>query len=407
MRSKILSPIPSRLAAWLLWALALCGPWWLAAPARAGDLPDVVPLNGPPFQALLHSVTAAGQCEFANPNQVQTLPLDELVSFGAAPEPLRGSLAVLIDGSRLVGELLGVRDELLMLQNDDLGEILVPLELVSGILFRLPSLASRRDALVDRALFANHRSDRLLLENGDELEGRFRALEPRVVRFDAQVGPLESPVDAVAAVLFDPALAAQRQRPAQHLQVGLRDGSLLTCETFVQSDLLATMQIAGCQPWQVDRKAVAYLAPQGRRVVYLSQLEPVGYRHVPFLDLPWNYRLDRSVVGSWLRASRRWHPLGIGMHSASRLTFPLPDGVRRFDALVALDDEVGTGGSVVFRVFVDSQQRYASEVVRGGDAPLPVTVDCSGGKTLSLVVDFADRGDQLDHADWLDARLVK
>jgi hypothetical protein len=29
-----------------------------------------------------------------------------------------------------------------------------------------------------------------------------------------------------------------------------------------------------------------------------------------------------------------------------------------------------------------------------------------GGKRLSLIVDFGERGDELDHADWLDARLL-
>ncbi len=388
-------------------AIVACSLSFLEAKAAAADLPEIVPLDGPAFRGLLHAANPAGQCEFANPNEVRRLTWDELASFGAPVEPRRGSLAALADGSLIVGEVQGVRDDLLVMQNDDLGELLIPLERVAGLVLRLPSLARRRDALIDRVLFSAGQADRLIMENGDELEGRFRALEPRVVRFDAPVGPVESTLDSVAAILFDPALAAQHKRPDQYIQVGLRDGSLLACESFTQSDLLATVHVAGCPAWQVERRAVEYLAPHGRRAVYLSQLEPVSYRHVPFLELTWNHRLDRSVGGSWLRAGGRWHPHGIGMHTASRLTFALPQGVRRLDAWVAVDDEVGAGGSVVFRVFVDSQQRFASEVVRGGERPTPVSVDCTEGKLLSLVVDFADRGDQLDHADWLDARLVK
>jgi hypothetical protein len=73
---------------------------------------------------------------------------------------------------------------------------------------------------------------------------------------------------------------------------------------------------------------------------------------------------------------------------------------------VALDDEVAGGGSVTFRVFVDREQKLATPVVRGGQPPLPISVDLRGAKQLSLVVDFADRGDQHDHADWLNARLL-
>jgi hypothetical protein len=39
--------------------------------------------------------------------------------------------------------------------------------------------------------------------------------------------------------------------------------------------------------------------------------------------------------------------------------------------------------------------------------PTPISVDVRGGKRLSLIVDFAERGDELDHADWLNARLVQ
>jgi len=62
---------------------------------------------------------------------------------------------------------------------------------------------------------------------------------------------------------------------------------------------------------------------------------------------------------------------------------------------------------VRFRVFVDGREKAASATIRGGDKPVPLRVDLAGAKRLDLVVDFADRGDQLDHADWLNARLIR
>jgi hypothetical protein len=38
---------------------------------------------------------------------------------------------------------------------------------------------------------------------------------------------------------------------------------------------------------------------------------------------------------------------------------------------------------------------------------VPISVDIGGAKQVSLVVDFAERGDEQDHADWLDARFVE
>jgi hypothetical protein len=94
------------------------------------------------------------------------------------------------------------------------------------------------------------------------------------------------------------------------------------------------------------------------------------------------------------------------------VAYDLNGGYRRFEAELAIDEETGLGGSAVFRVFLRPpsgtwNRIYESPVVRGGDAPRPISVDVSGATGIALLVDFAERGDVLDHADWLLARLVK
>ena len=92
---------------------------------------------------------------------------------------------------------------------------------------------------------------------------------------------------------------------------------------------------------------------------------------------------------------------------------PLPLGegqgvtAKRFEAELGIDDSAGGQGSVQFRVLVDGKEKFASPIVRGGDPPLPISVDIADAQKLELVVDYADRGDVLDHADWLNARLVQ
>ena len=79
--------------------------------------------------------------------------------------------------------------------------------------------------------------------------------------------------------------------------------------------------------------------------------------------------------------------------------------------MVAVDDSAGKKGSVTFGVYVLREGKwtpaYTSEVVRGGEPPRPASADVRGAESLALTVDFADRGDELDHADWIDARLVR
>jgi hypothetical protein len=99
------------------------------------------------------------------------------------------------------------------------------------------------------------------------------------------------------------------------------------------------------------------------------------------------------------------------MHSAARLTYRLEGDYRRFDSAIVVDDSAKGRGSVTFGVYTlrDGKwgEAFKSAIVRGGDDVQTVSVDLSGAKGLTLTVDFADRGDELDHALWLDARLVR
>ena len=76
-----------------------------------------------------------------------------------------------------------------------------------------------------------------------------------------------------------------------------------------------------------------------------------------------------------------------------------------------IDDAAEGRGSVTFGVYVlrdgKLSEAYKSDIVRGGEAPQRVSVDVAGAQGMTLVVDYAERGDEMDRADWLDARLVK
>ena len=101
---------------------------------------------------------------------------------------------------------------------------------------------------------------------------------------------------------------------------------------------------------------------------------------------------------------------GLGVHSVARLEYALEGQggrAKRFEAELGIDDSTVGQGSVRFRVLVDGQEKFASPIIRGGAKPLPVAVDVSKGTKLELIVEYADRADVLDHADWLNARLTK
>ena len=110
-------------------------------------------------------------------------------------------------------------------------------------------------------------------------------------------------------------------------------------------------------------------------------------------------------------SSNRIYLKGLSMHSAGRAVYQLDGTYRSFEATIALDDTANGRGSASFRVFLvrgnDWEEAFNSNIVRGGDQPQAVSVELGDARGLALLVDYADRGDELDHASWLDARLVK
>lgn len=399
---------------WLVWG-------WLVCSLPASEPSAVIAVDREPFAGRLVSIDSSGMLRFAAVEGEALLPMEALVRWGSLAESKQGPLVYLRDGSVLVADSIESQGADLLLGHALLGEVRVRREEVLGVLVRPPNELERRDALENRILRLSSEAaeptelaaDLVLLANGDELAGQLGLLSARGLTIDGELGAAELTWDRVTAVLFGLArpetFAAGERGEAMRTIAGLRDGSRLLARGLEVEG--TTLRLV---PWWSEEQAayslaaehLVFLQPLGGRARYLSDLKPESYRHIPYLSLGWNYRLDRCVTGRLLRARGKLYLKGVGMHSASRLTWRLDRPYRRFEAAVAIDDAAGPRGSVVFRVFVDSEERYRSPVVRGGAAPLPISVDLTGGSRLSLIVDFADRGDELDLADWLDARLV-
>ncbi|HVV74027.1 MAG TPA: NPCBM/NEW2 domain-containing protein [Verrucomicrobiae bacterium] len=117
-------------------------------------------------------------------------------------------------------------------------------------------------------------------------------------------------------------------------------------------------------------------------------------------------RANKSVEGHTLSIGGEKFEHGLGTHAASTLRVALHGQAESFSATVGVDDEVGTRGSVTFRLTGDGKKLWESPVLRGGQAAQKVEVNLHGIKTLLLSV--GDGGDDVnyDHADWAEAKFV-
>jgi hypothetical protein len=158
---------------------------------------------------------------------------------------------------------------------------------------------------------------------------------------------------------------------------------------------------------------LATLEFKNGRFLYVSDLTPGSVNERSYLpgSLVWGWRKDRTTDGRPLTLKGIAYPRGLGTHAWCELVYPLDGRFQTFTALVGVDDEVRnlrTRGSVKFRVVVDGQVRWESDVLRGLMEPVRVPpVSIQGARELKLVTDFADDSGAGDRGDWAMAMLVR
>jgi len=434
---SISEPLVCNLQSWLCALCVLCGYFLISSCASAAPQ-EVVPVDGAAFQGELVSIDASGQLSFRiagkkdQPSEIRTLASEALARWGHPVAPKPQPMVLLADGGRLVtaadwagGASVRMAGNNLLLLSDSWGESQVPRALVRGIVFAQQHRADERERLVERLMGAQPAAkpadaDVVWLTNGDRLTGKLAELERGSLVFETAGASANVPLSRVEAI----GLANRRARDAIEsstapspkgkgiLAVSVQDGSLLYAKSVRADEKEVTIELAnGVKLKGGAMEDLAGLQSLGGPFVYLSDIDAADYRHVPYLSIAWPYTRDRNVLGDPIAVRGKRYLKGIGMHSAARLTYRLDPDFRRFDSTVAIDDSSTGRGSVTFGVYLlrggQWAEAYKSDTIRGSDPPAPLSVDLKGAKGVTLTVDYADRGDELDHAVWLDARLVR
>ncbi|NIP84360.1 MAG: hypothetical protein GTO03_01890 [Planctomycetales bacterium] len=390
----------------------------LAGSSGWGGEPTAVLLtaDGTREMARLGGVDAEGQLVFLVDDQTRKLAVPDLVRFGNPREEIRDPLILTANGSRWVASQtfavpIVMEDERVSFEAGLLGPLQLPLAQLRGILFFQPQNRRQRDALIDKVAAGQPDTDLVILANGDQLSGLALAVQDQRLEWQGPAGRTTVPLDQVVALTLNPGLTQPAPNPARRLLVGTRDGSRVVASSLAAGDPGVVIHTVDGPPREVAAADVCYLQPLSGSVTYLSDLPLSKYRPQPYLSQSWPYRQDRNVLGGRLRCGGQLYEKGLGVHSTAGLTYRLDRPYRRLEAELGIDDTTGAAGSVVVRIYTDEgsgqwQPKFTSPVIRGGQAPVPLSVEIDGAQRLSLIIDLADRGDQQDHLNLLDARLV-
>jgi hypothetical protein len=390
---------------------------------------EVVTLDGRRISARLVAVDGAWNLRLDTSDRQLVLSPEEIVRWGTIRDSATGPIILLNDGSRVVAELLAVERNLVRVGSRIWVPCEVPLAALAGIILQPPTNPLDRDRMVRDLLDSPSRRDRVVLRNGDVLEGLVlptanadRSNDDPVasIRIQVSTRELEIPRDRIAAIQWGQIERGGGTPRGGRAWVCFQDGTLTACNRIeeqrdgLQLELACGVSLAqrtyrrGPGRWE----QVVAVVPRNERITYLSDLEVAQYAHQPAWGKEWSYRLNANVLGGLLRSRRGIDLKGIGMHSASSMAFYLDGKYRRLQGDVALDHSAGEAGSVVFRVYVTNDGRewqtaFESPLMRGDSPPLPVDIPVAGALAVTLEVGYADRGDTLDRANWLELRLLR
>ncbi len=420
-----------RLTVWLVIVLIIAGDGSQDAFSQnelPRELGRALPLDSKAFEGKLVGADEKWGLTFETDGRDRKVSAMDLLRWGRPAELRRGPVVVLGDGSLLRVDAIEYDGTVVKIESALFGDVSLAGEMVAGIVLELPVDIVDADRLLDWAAgkikqTANSKRQqtatiggRIRLLNGDVLAGRVLRIDAENVRFETEVGPVTTGLERVEAVRFDRPLENVRTPGGtdgiMKAWIGLVDGSLLLAGRLILDNKKLSISLMGnargkTAEWITSPDELIFLQPMGPKAVYLSDLPAAEYRQEPYMQLHWPYGIDRSVTGGRLRSGGRLFVKGLGVHSSARLTYILDKSFSRFETSTAIDDVAAGQGSVRFRIYVDGKKKYSGEIVRGRDAPVPVSVDIRGAKRLDLIVGFADRAGQEDHADWLEARLLR
>ena len=331
---------------------------------------------------------------------------------GAVPPPVPArSFVLLVNGDVIPFNGIRLNDERFVL-NPLIGntkEIRLNPSQVALVWFSGPD-AERHPDKLRRTLAAGQRTrDRILLQNGDTLEGTITAMDEKVVRTEVDKRNQELPISKMAIIAMNTELASRRKPNGPYVRVVLANGGRLSLSSATADGETLSGKLTSGIPIHVNVRDLVSLSIFQGCAEYLSDMKPSKVEQTPYLDSTLAPVLDGTAKDRDLRVGGGRYDKGIGMHGACRMTFDLRGAFKRIESLVALDDVTGREGRARVEVLVDgkAQQLGLERDLTHRNGPLTVRVDVTGAKQLTLVVDFGERGDVQADVNWVDARLIK
>jgi hypothetical protein len=384
----------------------------LQFPAGGAPTAEVETLKGERHAGELVELGASGAV-LKTGQATDTIPLADVLEVrfpgSPAPEPSTGVRVALQGGTRLTLSGFSVKGDQARCEAA-FGSFTVPVARLSQVRFGVSTtkLDEAWAALVAR----ESKNDLLVIKKEDVLDF--------LAGVTGDVG--SEPRDKIGFLLEGDEVPVAREKvygiifhrrapglPTSICDVRLTSGDVLEAARFAWDRGEFKIRLAVGVDLALPAAQVAALDFSAGKIRYLSQLEPRDVKYVPFFDIVYEYRRDKSLDGEPLSLSGKTYTRGLALHSKTTLRYRIAGEYTKFQAVAGIDDEVRRNGDYNVRLVIsgDNKPLFDAEI-KTRDAPRPLELDVASVRDLEIVVDFgSDMLDICDHLDLADAKLVK
>ncbi|MBX9788028.1 MAG: NPCBM/NEW2 domain-containing protein [Pirellulales bacterium] len=355
--------------------------------------------------------------------------LDIASAKAPAPQGPPGVLVALRDGSRVRATNYTTSSDVAQIELVDGAKLSLPIAAVHWVRWE-PARAGEGVAAGEGGAAGPSDNDwQQFVERATEADLLVVRKKDEVDSVDGQIGDVGA--ETVALAFDDERLDVNRKKivgliyyraqdaaPAAPLaKLQTADGSVWAAKNLTLAEAGFALETTAGAKVDVPVAALVRIDFSQGKVLYLSDLEwdAAQSQRTPYfgppmpLDAavdPYAPQRDRAFEGGELTLGRKTFRKGLALHSRTRLVFRLPEDYRRLTAVVGIDDRLSDQGNVKLEI-VGDEKTLLSAVVKGGDPPLPLELDVSGVRRLTITVDFGDAQDVADHLDLCDLRIIK
>lgn len=317
---------------------------------------------------------------------------------------------LLANGDRLVVRVVRMTDE--FLEGEWLSEssrkVRIPLETIRGVIVTSPESVEKRWTLDGQLARWRENSDVVMLARGDRLPGEIVGWAGDALTLKGAAGDVSLERAQILAMGFSASLTSFPKVEGPRQLLVLTDGSQIVMTGLALAEGRLTGRAVFGADLSFPVESIASIRFLGGRIQPLSDLTAAKTQHTPFVSGSWKPGIDQTVLGRPLRLRGVEFPKGLGLHSQSSMTYTLDGAYDSFLALVGIDDETQGRGNVLFAVEVDGKRVASTAPQPGSGLPQSLgPIDLRGKRTLTLHVEFGERGDIQDHADWCDPVLLR